>query len=154
MGTKLNFSTAFHPQTNGQSERTIQTLEDMMRVCALDFKGSWIQYVPLIEFAYNNSYQASIKIAPYKALYGRKFRPPLYWDEVGERQLTGPELIQETSEKITLIRQRLTVAQNRQKGYANHRRMDLEFAKGDKVFLKVAPKNGVTHFGKRGKLNP
>jgi hypothetical protein len=90
MRTKLNFSTAFHPQTDGQSERTIQTLEDMLRACVLDFKGSWSQYIPLIEFAYNNSYQASIKMAPYEALYGRRCRSPLYWDEVGERQLTGP----------------------------------------------------------------
>jgi hypothetical protein len=110
MGTKLNFSNAFHPQTDGQSERTIQTLEDMMRASVLDFKGNWSQYIPLIEFAYNNSYQASIKMAPYVALYGRRCRSPLYWDEVGEQQLTGPKLIQETSEKITLIRQRLTEA--------------------------------------------
>jgi hypothetical protein len=129
-------------------------LEDMLRACVLDFKGSWSQYIPLIEFAYNNSYQASIKIAPYEALYERRFRSPLYWDEVGERQLTGPELIQETAEKITLIRQRLTDAQNRQKSYADHRRRDLEFTNGDKVFLKVAPMKGVTRFGKRGKLNP
>jgi hypothetical protein len=84
IGTKLKFSTAFRPQTDGQSERMIQTLEDMMRA----FKGSWSQYIPLIEFAYNNSYQASIKMAPYEALYGRRCRSPLYWDEVGERQLT------------------------------------------------------------------
>jgi hypothetical protein len=154
MGTKLNFSTAFHPQTDGQSERTIQTLEDMLRACVLDFKGSWIQYIALIEFAYNNSYQASIKMAPYEALYGRKCRSPLYWDEVGERQLMGPELIQDTTEKISLIRQRLTEAQNRQKSYADHRRRDLEFAVGDKVFLKVTPMKGVTRFGKKGKLNP
>jgi hypothetical protein len=136
MGTKLNFSTAFHPQTDGQSERTIQTLEDMLRACVLDFKGSWSQYIPLIEFAYNNSYQASIKMVPYKAFYGRRCRSPLYWDEVGERQLMGPELIQETAEKVTLIWQRLTEAQNQQKSYADHRRRDLEFANGDIVFLR------------------
>jgi hypothetical protein len=72
MGTKLNFSTAYHPQTDGQSERTIQTLEDMLRLCVLDFKGSWIRYLPLVEFAYNNSFQATIGMAPYKALYERK----------------------------------------------------------------------------------
>jgi transposase InsO family protein len=83
MGMKLTFSTAFHPQTDGQTERTIQTLEDMLRLCVLDFKGSWIQYLPLVEFAYNNSYHASIEMAPYEALYGRKCRSPLYWDEVG-----------------------------------------------------------------------
>jgi hypothetical protein len=125
-----------------------------MRTCVLDFKDSWSQYIPLIEFAYNNSYQASIKMAPYDALYGRRCRSPLYWDEVGERQLTGPKLIQETSEKITLIRKRLTEAQNRR--YADQRRRDLELTKGDKVFLKVAPMKGseVTRFGRKGKLKP
>jgi hypothetical protein len=90
MGTKLNLSTAYHPQTDGQSERTIQILEDMLRMCVLDFKGKWIQYLPLVEFAYNNSFQATIGMAPYEAFYGRKCRSPLYWDEVGERQLVGP----------------------------------------------------------------
>jgi len=84
MGTKLNFSTAYHPQTDGQSERTIQTFEDMLRLCVLDFKGSWIRHLSLVEFAYNNNFQATIGMAPYKALYGRKYRSPLYWDEVGE----------------------------------------------------------------------
>jgi transposase InsO family protein len=90
MGTKLNFSTAYHPQTDGQSERTIQILEDMLRLCVLDFKGNWIRFLPLVEFAYNNSFQATIGMAPYEVLYGRKCRSPLYWDEVGEKQLLGP----------------------------------------------------------------
>ena len=85
MGTQLDFSTAFHPQTDGQSERTIQTLEDMLRMCVLDFKGSWDQYLPLVEFAYNNSYHSSIGMAPYEALYGRRCRSPLCWTEVGEK---------------------------------------------------------------------
>lgn len=85
MGMKLTVSTAFHPQTDGQSERTIQTLEDMLQLCVLHFKGSWIQYHPLIEFIYNNSYHASIEMTPYEALFGRKCRSLLYWDEVGER---------------------------------------------------------------------
>ena len=84
LGTKLQFSTAFHPQTDGQSERTIQTLEDMLRACALDFRGSWDENLPLVEFTYNNSFQATIQMAPYAALYGRKCRSPLHWDEVGE----------------------------------------------------------------------
>jgi hypothetical protein len=100
----------FHPQTDGQSERTIQTLEDMLRACVLDFKGSWIQYIPLIEFTYNNSFQASIDMAPYEALYGWKCRSPLYWDEVGEGQLIGPKIVQDTHEKIALIRERLIAA--------------------------------------------
>jgi hypothetical protein len=112
MRTKLNFSTAYHQQTYGQSERTIQTLEDMLRLCVLDFKGSWIRYLLLVEFAYNNSFQPTIGMAPYEALYGRKCRSPLYWDEVGERQMLGPELVQETKENIALIRKRMLIAQS------------------------------------------
>ena len=97
MVTKLDFSTAFHPQTDGQSERTIQTIEDMLRMCVLDFGGSWRQYLPLVEFAYNNSYHASIGMAPYEALYRRKCRSPVCWEEVGERALAGPELVEITS---------------------------------------------------------
>ena len=87
LGTRLHFSTAFHPQTDGQSERTIQTLEDMLRACVMEFKGSWDTHLALMEFAYNNSYQASIEMAPFEALYGRKCRTPVCWDEVGERRL-------------------------------------------------------------------
>lgn len=93
MGTKLNFSTAYHPQTDGQSERTIQTFDDMLRLCVLNFKGSWIQYLPLVKFAYKNSFQATIGMEPYEALYGHKCRSLLYYDEVGERQLLGPEMV-------------------------------------------------------------
>ena len=85
-------STAFHPQADGQSERTIQVLEDMLRVCVLDHKGSWEEHLPLVEFPYNNSYQASIQMAPYEALYGRPCRLPLCWTEVGESTITGPNL--------------------------------------------------------------
>ena len=93
LGTRLDFSTAFHPQTDGQSERTIQVLEDLLRLCVLDFGGSWEDHIPLIEFAYNNSFQASIGMAPYEALYGRRCRTPLTWFEVGERRLLGSSLI-------------------------------------------------------------
>ena len=150
----MSFSTAFHPQTDGQSERTIQTLEDMLRACVMEFKGSWDTHLPLMEFAYNNSYQTSIGMAPYEALYGRKCRTPVCWDEVGERKLIGPEIVQITSEKIQLIRQRLKIANDRQKSYADNRRRDLEFEIGDKVFLKISPWKGVLRFGKRGKLSP
>ena len=98
LGTKLNMSTTYHPQTDGQSERTIQTIEDMLRVCAIDFKGSWDDHLPLVEFSYNNSYHASIGMPPYEALYGRKCRSPVYWEEVGERKMLGPELVQQTKE--------------------------------------------------------
>ena len=103
IGTKLQFSTAYHPQTYGQSKRTIQTLEDMLRACVLDFNGSWARYLPLIEFTYNSSYQASIGMTPYEALYGRKCRSPLYWDELSERRILGPDIVQDTIDKVALI---------------------------------------------------
>ena len=112
MGTRLTMSTAFYPQTDGQSERTIQVLEDMLRACALDHQGSWEEHLPLVEFVYNNSYQASIQMAPYEALYGRPCRSPLCWTEVGESSITGPDMIRDTSEKVSLIRHRLLTSQS------------------------------------------
>ena len=118
---------------------------------------SWVlrveEQLPLVEFAYNNSYQASIQMAPYEALYGRSCRSPLCWTEVGERSITGPDLIRNTFEKVSLILQRLLTAQSRQKSYADVRRRPLEFEVGDHVFLKVMPKRGVVGSGKRGKLS-
>jgi len=127
LGTRLDMSTAYHPQTDGQSERTIQTLEDMLRACVIDFGKSWETHLPLVEFSYNNSYHSSIKAAPFEALYERKCRSPLCWAEVGESQLTGPELVYETSEKIVQIRNRMAAARDRQKSYADRRRKPLEF---------------------------
>ncbi|KAI3729491.1 hypothetical protein L6452_18151 [Arctium lappa] len=154
MGSKIKLSTAYHPQTDGQSERTIQTLEDMLRACALDFQGSWESHLPLIEFAYNNSYHASIKDAPYEMLYGRKCRTPLCWNEVGEKQLAEPELVQLTAEKIVQVRERLKVACDRQMSYTDKRRKDIEFQIGDRVMLMVSPWKCVIRFGKKGKLSP
>ncbi|GJW77626.1 putative ribonuclease H-like domain-containing protein [Tanacetum coccineum] len=154
LGTNLNMSTAYHPETDGQSERTIQTLEDMLRACVIDFGGSWDRHLPLVEFSYNNSYHASIKAAPFEALYGRKCRSPVCWNEVGDSQLTGPELIRETTEKIIQIKNRLLTARSRQKSYADVRRKPMEFDVGDMVMLKVSPWKGVIRFGKRGKLSP
>ena len=113
LGTKLRFSMTYHPQTDGQTERTIQKLEDMLRACVLDFKGSWDQFLPLAEFAYNNSYHSSIQIAPYEALYGRKCQSPLCWTELSERQVFGPDIVDQTTEQIKLIKQRLLAAQSR-----------------------------------------
>ena len=107
--TRLMMSTTFHPQTEGQSERTIQTLEDM---CVLDLKGSWEEHLPLVKFAFNNSYQASIQMAPYEALYGRPCRSSVCWMEVGKRSTIGSELVIDTSEKVNLIWKRLLTAQN------------------------------------------
>ncbi|KAI3797797.1 hypothetical protein L1987_33060 [Smallanthus sonchifolius] len=154
LGTRLDFSTAYHPQTDGQTERTIQTLEDMLRACVIDFGSNWDSHLSLIEFSYNNSYHTSINMAPFEALYGRKCRSPICWNEIGEAQITGPELIQETSDKIIQIRDNIRVARSRKKSYADKPRKPLEFQVGDLVLLKVCPWKGVIHFGKKGKLAP
>ena len=154
LGTRLHFSTTFHPQTDGQSERTIQTLEDMLRACVMEFKGNWDTHLALMEFSYNNSYQASIEMAPFEALYGRKCRTSVCWDEVGEKRLVGPELVQITSEKVKVVPDNLKIARDRQKSYVDNRRRDLQFEIGDRVFLKISPWKGVLRFGKRGKLSP
>ncbi|GKD93558.1 putative reverse transcriptase domain-containing protein [Tanacetum coccineum] len=126
LGTNLDMSTAYHPQTDGQSERSIQTLEDMLRACA----------------------------APFEALYGQKCRSLVCWAEVGEVQLTGPEIVQETTEKIIQLKQRIQAARDRQKSYAYLKRKPMEFQVRDRVMLKVSPWKGVVCFGKQGKLNP
>ena len=120
----------------------------------LEFKGSWDQHLSMLEFAYNNSYQSSIQMAPYEALYGRKCRFPVGWFEVGDRQLLGPDMVKDAVDKVKLIRDCMRTAQSRQKSYANNRRRELEFNVGDHVFLKVSPFKGVMRFGKRGKLSP
>nr|GFB03949.1 putative reverse transcriptase domain, ribonuclease H-like domain, aspartic peptidase domain protein [Tanacetum cinerariifolium] len=127
LGTRLDMSTAYHPEIDGQSERTVQTLEDMLRACVIDFVNGWERHLPLVEFSYNNSYHASIKAAPFEALYGRKCRSPVCWAEVGDAQLTDPKIIQETTEKIVQIKQRLQAARDRQQSYADVRCKPLEF---------------------------
>ncbi|GKA25150.1 putative reverse transcriptase domain-containing protein [Tanacetum coccineum] len=129
LGTQLDMSTAYHPKTDGQSERTIQTLEEMLRACVIEFGKGWERHLKLCI-------------------------SPVCWAEVGDVQLTGPEIIHETTEKIVQIRQRLQAARDRQRSYANVRRKPLEFQVGDRVMLKVSPRKGVIRFGKRGKLNP
>ncbi|XP_071705028.1 uncharacterized protein [Rutidosis leptorrhynchoides] len=152
--TRLKLSTAFHPQTDGQSERTIQTLEDMLRACTLDWKGNFDEYLCLVEFAYNNSWQASIRMTPFEMLYGQKCRSPVCWNETGEKLIEGPELVRVTNEKVAIATNRLKEAQLRQKVYADKHRRPLEFEVGDKVFLKVSPWKGIRRFGLKGKLNP
>nr|GFC67325.1 putative reverse transcriptase domain-containing protein [Tanacetum cinerariifolium] len=132
-------STAYHPETDGQSKRTIQTLEDMLRACAIDFRKGWVNHLPLVEFSYNNNYHATIKAAPFEALYGRKCRSPVCWTDVGEAQILGPELIQKTAKKIVQIKERMQAARNRQKSYADLKRKPMEFQVGNKVMLKVSP---------------
>lgn len=155
MGTRLDMSTAFHPQTDGQTERVNQVMEDMLRACVLDFKGSWDEYLALIEFAYNNSYHSSIGMTPYEALYGRPCRSPVCWAEVGDNKVMGTEVVQETTEKVSIIRDRIRRAQSRHKSNADKKRRSVEFEVGDHVFLKVSPMKGVIRFGKKkGKLSP
>ncbi|GKC54203.1 putative reverse transcriptase domain-containing protein [Tanacetum coccineum] len=154
LGTNLDMNTAYHLQTDEQSERTIQTLEDMLRACVIDFGKGWVNHFPLVEFSYNNSYHASIKAVPFETFYGRKCCSPVCWAEVGQVQLTGSELVQETTEKIIQIKKRMQVAHDRKKSYTDLKRKPMEFQVGDKVMLKVSPWEGVVRFGKRGKLNP
>ncbi|GJR85203.1 putative reverse transcriptase domain-containing protein [Tanacetum coccineum] len=154
LGTQLDMSTSYHPETDGQSERTIQTLEDMLRACVHNFEKEWDKHFPIVKFHTTDVNHASIKAAPFEALYGRKCRSPVCWAEVGDSQLTGPEIIQETTEKIIQIRQHLQAARDRQRSYANVRRKPLEFQVASCVFRKVSPRKGIFRFGKRGKLNP
>ncbi|GJY95446.1 putative reverse transcriptase domain-containing protein [Tanacetum coccineum] len=142
LGTQLDMSTTYHPETNGKSERTIQTLKDMLRACVIDFRKRWERHLPLVELSYNNSYHASIKEAPFEALYGRKCGSPVCWAEVGDVQLTGPEIIHETTEKIVQIRQCLQAARDRQRSYANVTQKPLEFQVGDRVMLKILKRVG------------
>ncbi|EOY31823.1 Uncharacterized protein TCM_039092 [Theobroma cacao] len=139
LGTNLRFSTAFHPQTDGQSERTIQTLEDMLRACVIDFTGSWDKHLPLVEFVYNNSFQSSIGVAAYKALYGRKCRTPLYWDEVGERKLINVELIDLTNDKIKVIQERLKTTQDSVIRFARQGKLNLRYIGPFRIIEKIGP---------------
>ncbi|KAC9683464.1 hypothetical protein E3N88_45398 [Mikania micrantha] len=154
MGSKLLISTAYHPQTDGQSERTIQTLEDMLRACAVDNEGNWNKHLPLAEFSYNNSYHSSIDMAPFEMLYGRKCRTPICWGEVGQKELRNLEVVRATTERLEQIKSRMKAAQDRQKSYADKRRRPIEFQVGDMVLLKVSPWKGLIRFRKRGKLRP
>ncbi|GJU37745.1 putative reverse transcriptase domain-containing protein [Tanacetum coccineum] len=143
-----NMSTTYHPQTDGQSERTIQTLEDMLRACVMDFGKGWDRHLPLVEFSYNNSYHTSIKAALFEALDGRKCRSPICWAEVGDAQLTSLEIVHETTKKIIQIKKKIEAVRDRQKSYTDRRRKPLEFEVGDKFMLKVSPWKGVIRFGK------
>ncbi|GKE56044.1 putative reverse transcriptase domain-containing protein [Tanacetum coccineum] len=147
-------STAYHPQTDGQSERTIQTFKDMLRACVINFEKGWDRHLPLVEFSYNNSCHTSIKAALFEALYSHKCRSPICWAEVGDAQLTGPEIVHETIEKIFQIKKCIQAAYDSQKSLSNRNRKLMEFQVRDMVRLKVSPWKGVIRFSKREKLNP
>jgi transposase InsO family protein len=154
LGTKLVHSSAYHPQTSGQTGRVNQILEDMLRACVLEFPLKWDECLPLVEFSYNNSYQESIKMAPFEALYGRRCRTPLNWSKPGEKWFFQPDLVKEMEEKDQRMIHNLKEAQARQKSYADKRRQPLYFQVKDYVYLKVSPMKGVTRFGVNGKLAP
>lgn len=138
LGTHVIRSSAYHPQTNGQTERVNQILEDMLRACVLHYGKDWDKCLSLAEFSYNNSYQSSLKMAPFEALYGRRCRTPLNWSQAGEREIFGPDLVLEAEEKVRVIKKNLEAAQARQKSYHDKRKKPLQFEVGDHVYLKVS----------------
>jgi hypothetical protein len=142
LDTRLNFSLAYHPQTDGQTKRVNQILEHMLRACALKYGKSWDHSLPYAEFSYNNCYQASLKISPSEFLYGKLCRTPLFWNETDESQVFGPDVLKNV--------ENLRVAQSRQKHYADNKRRDLTFEVGDFVYLKVSPMRGLRHFKVKG----
>jgi transposase InsO family protein len=154
LGIKLIHSSSYHPQTDGETERVNQIVEDVLRAYVIHFDKSWDKSLALAEFAYNNSYQASLKMAPFEALYGRRCRTPLNWSQAGERTLFGPKIVQEAEEKVSVIRENLRAAQMRQKSYHDKAKAPREFEVGNYVYLKVSPTKGVQRFGVKGKLAP
>ncbi|GKC45196.1 putative reverse transcriptase domain-containing protein [Tanacetum coccineum] len=139
LGTRLDMSTAYHPQTNGQSERIVQTLENMLRAYVLDFGGSWDVHLPLVEFSYYNSYHSSMRCAPFEALYGRKCHSPIMWAEVGEGQLIRPELVQETTKKILQIKDRLKVVRDRVVRFVKNGKLAPRFIGPFEIIDRIGP---------------
>jgi hypothetical protein len=136
-------SSAYHPQIDGQTERVNQILEDMLRACVLHYGKNWDKCYSLAKFSYNNSYQSSLRMALFEALYGRRCRTPLNWSQAEEREIFGPGLVFEVEEKVRVIKKNLEVVQARQKSYHNKRRKPLQFEVGNHVYLKVSPTKGV-----------
>jgi hypothetical protein len=150
----LIHSSAYHPQTDDQTERVNQVLEDILRACVMEYPCSWNKNLPWAEFSYNNSYQESMKMTPFEALYGRQCRTLLNWIEPGEKAIFGPNIVVEAEATVRRIQENLKVAKLRQESYANKRRRPLQFEVGDHVYLKVLPMKGVKRFGVTGKLSP
>jgi hypothetical protein len=154
LDTQLHFSSTYHPQTDGQTERVKQILEDILRACALQYGRSWDKSLPYAEFSYNNSYLESLKMAPFEMLYGCRCQTLLFWNETGERKVFGPNILQVAENQVRVVRENLRVTQSRQKSCADHRRRELSFEVGDFDYLKVSPMRGLRHFKIRGKLTP
>jgi hypothetical protein len=139
LGTHLIHSSAYHSQTDGQTERVNQILEDMLRACVLNYPDKWDTCLPLAEFSYNNNYQESLRMTPFEALYGRRCRTPVNWIEPSERMIFGPNLVTEAEEIVHRIQTNLKATKARQESYANKRRRPLEFEAGNRVYLHVSP---------------
>jgi hypothetical protein len=154
LGTHLNHSSSYHPQTDSQTERVNQILEDMLQACVMEYPGSWDKNLPWAEFSYNNSYQESLKMAPFEALYGCRCRTPLNWIEPREKAIFGPNHVETAKATISRIQENLREARSCQESYANKRSWPLEFSVGDHVYLKVSPMKGMKSFGMKGKLAP
>src|SRR3954464_15840517 len=154
MGTHLNFSTAYHPQSQGQVERVNQVLEDMLRACVISFGKKWEESLPFAEFSYNNSYQASLKMAPFEVFNGRKCRTPLNWSETGERTLIGQDIIQHAEDQVRVIRENLKAAQSRQKSNYDRKNKEMVYQPREQAYLRVTPMRGTHRFGIKGKLAP
>jgi hypothetical protein len=150
----LHFSSAYHPQTDGQTKRVNQILEEMLRACALQHRRSWDKSLPYAEFSYNNSCQESLKMAPFEMLYGRRCQAKLFWNGTGEQKVFGPDILQEAEKQVLMVRENLRVMQSKQKSYTNYRRRELSFEVGDFVYLKVSRMSGLRHFQVRDKLAP
>jgi hypothetical protein len=146
LDTQLRFSSTYHPQTDGQTERVNQILEDMLRACALQYGRSWDKSLSYVEFSYNNSYQESLNMVPFEMLYGCRCRTPLFWSETGERKAFRPDILQKAEKQVHMVRENLRVMQSRQKSYADHRRRELSFEVRDFVYLKVSPMRGLRRF--------
>jgi hypothetical protein len=150
----LHINSTYHPQTDCQTERVNQILEDMLRACTLQYGRSWDKSLPYVEFSYKNSYQESLKTVPFEMLYGHRCRTPLFWSETGEWKVFGSEILQEVEKQVCMVRENLRVVQSRQKSYADHRRRELSFEVRNFVYLKVSPMRRLHRFKVRGKLAP
>jgi hypothetical protein len=152
LNTNLNFSTSYHPQMDGQTERTNQIIEDMLCMYVRTKPSKWEDYLHLVEFAYNNGYQTSAKLRPFEILYGRKCMTPISWDNPADRLMVGPEMLQEMENMVRKVQQNLKEAQDRQKSYADQKRRHLEFQVGGHVYLKVKAQKSSLKLGNCAKM--
>jgi hypothetical protein len=154
LGTHLIHSLTYHPQTDDQTKQVNQILEDMLQDCIMEHPGSWDKNLPWAEFSYNNSYQESLKMAPFEVLYGRRCHTPLNWTEPEEKDIFGPDLVEEAKATASHIQENLRATRSLQESYTNKRHRPLEFTVGDHVYLKVSPMKDMKRFGMKGKLAP